>query len=278
MSDKPRQHPQPGQGSSSAAAKSAAPAAPTESAAGRMRLAKFLANAGIASRRRCEQLIAEGRVTVNDKAVLTPVCLVDPERDIVRFEGRPLQMAKKVCLLLHKPAGYTCSAQDEHAERLVYELLPERFGRVYSVGRLDRDSEGLLLLTNEGELAHRLSHPSHEVEKRYIAECNGVFQPEMLKIFLDGCVDEGEFLRAQSVSVKQQRPTQVTLAIVLTEGKKRELRRLCRQAGLEVVRLIRTGFANLELGALPPGQWRELSSTERDALRQIVRQPAAGRD
>lgn len=243
-----------------------------------MRLAKFLANAGVASRRRCEELIAEGRVTVNGKPVLTPACVVAPERDAVRFEGRPVQMQKKVCLVLHKPAGYTCSAQDEHAERLVYELVPERFGRIYSVGRLDRDSEGLLILTNDGDLAHRLTHPSHEVAKRYVAECTGAFHPDMLKIFLDGCVDEGEFLQARSVSVKHQTPTQVTLVIALTEGKKREVRRLCCQAGLDVVRLIRTGFASLELGALPPGQWRELGAAEMDALGQIARKPAAGRD
>jgi len=239
-----------------------------------MRLAKVLANAGIASRRRCEELIAEGRVTVNGKPVLTPACVVDPDRDAVRFEGRPVQMQKKVCLALHKPAGYTCSAQDDHAERLVYELIPERFGRIYSVGRLDRDSEGLLILTNDGDLAHRLTHPSHEVTKRYIAECTGAFHPDMIKLFLDGCVDEGEFLQARAVSVKQQTSTQVTLVIVLTEGKKREVRRLCRQAGLDVVRLIRTGFATLELGTLPPGQWRELSAVEMNALRTIARKPS----
>jgi 23S rRNA pseudouridine2605 synthase len=112
------------------------------------------------------------------------------------------------------------------------------------------------------------------VTKRYIAECTGAFHPDMIKLFLDGCVDEGEFLQARAVSVKQQTPTQVTLAIVLTEGKKREVRRLCRQAGLDVVRLIRTGFATLELGTLGSGQWRELSAAEMDALWTIARKPS----
>lgn len=234
-------------------------------------MAKVMAAAGLASRRRCEQLIGEGRVTVNGEAVLTPACLVDPARDVIRFEGRLLQAQKKVRLLLHKPVGYTCSAQDAHAERLVYELLPERFGRVYSVGRLDRDSEGLLILTNDGQLAHRLSHPSYEVEKRYVVECKGDYRAEMEAVFLHGVVDEGEFLQARSLRVLAQGAGWVHLAVILIEGKKREVRRLCRCAGLEVLRLVRNGFGTLELGSLPPGQWRELSAAETAALQRISR-------
>ena len=126
-----------------------------------VRLAKFMAAAGVASRRRCEEMITEGRVTVNGKPVLTPAFNVDPRRDVVKFEGRELSAPEEyVYVMLNKPAGYTCSAKDEHARQLVYELLPEDFGRLFTIGRLDRETEGLLLLTNDGELAQQIGRAS----------------------------------------------------------------------------------------------------------------------
>ena len=119
----------------------------------KIRLAKFMASAGVGSRRRCEEMIAEGRITVNDQPVLTPAFNVDPQKDVVKYEGRVLEApVEHVYVMLNKPAGYTCSAKDEHARQLVYELLPERLGRLFTIGRLDKDSEGLLLLTNDGAL------------------------------------------------------------------------------------------------------------------------------
>ena len=229
----------------------------------KIRLAKFMAAAGVGSRRRCEEMIAEGRITVNDQPVLTPAFNVDPLHDVVKFEGRELKAPEEhVYIMLNKPAGYTCTAKDEHARQLVYELLPERLGRLFTIGRLDRETEGLLLLTNDGELAQQLTHPSFQVEKKYIAECEGIFTERALSAMLDGLMDDGEFLRARRVSKIRSQDGTFLLEVVLTEGRKREVRRLCAAVGIPVVRLARVEFAGLELGDLPTGAWRPLDDGE----------------
>ena len=248
-------------------------AADTSAGPARMRLARYLASAGIASRRRCEEMIREGRVSVNGQAILTPVCIVTPGQDVIRFEGRILTLDEPVYLMLNKPAGYTCSSQDEHAEHLIYEFLPENLARVFSVGRLDRDSEGLLILTNDGELAQNLTHPSRQITKHYIADCTGTFTPDMADNMLAGVEDNGDFLKATQVTLKRRWPGHVFLEIVLTEGKKREVRRLCASQGLTVTRLARVQFASLTLGNLPNGEWRRLTPEEIDDLKQAAATP-----
>jgi 23S rRNA pseudouridine2605 synthase len=239
-------------------------------AAAPMRLARFLASAGIASRRRCEDLIREGRVAVNGQAILTPVCIVTPGQDEVRFEGRILTLDEPVYLMLNKPVGYTCSAQDEHAEHLVYEILPDNLARIFSVGRLDRDSEGLLILTNDGDLAQNLTHPSRQITKHYIADCKGEFTPGVANSMMRGVEDNGDLLKATQVILKRQWPNGVFLEIVLTEGRKREVRRLCASQGLTVTRLARVQFASLKLGDLPTGEWRRLTPEEIDDLKKLA--------
>lgn len=251
------------------ASSSSASSFPTSSSS--MRLARFLASAGLGSRRHCEDLIREGRVSVNGEAVLTPVCVVTPGEDTISFEGRVLNLESLVYIMLNKPVGYTCSAQDEHARHLIYELLPTHLGRLFSIGRLDRDSEGLLLLTNDGKLTQILTHPSHQVSKYYIVECEGYFKSEMADNMVRGVKDEGETLRASQVTLKQQRPESMFLEIVLTEGKNREVRRLCASQGLKVLRLARTKFASLSLGTLPTGSWRRLEQDEIEQLRQAAK-------
>lgn len=233
-----------------------------------IRLAKFMAEAGVASRRRCESMIAEGRVSVNGQPVLTPACKVDPSRDVVRCQGRTLTLDEKVYLMLHKPAAYTCSAHDVHAGKLVYELIPGHFGRLFSVGRLDRDSEGLLLFTNDGELAHGLTHPSRQIPRRYRVTCSGRFTTDIGRRMLEGIYDEGDLLRPVAVECLAREPERALLEMTLTEGKKREIRRLCLALGLEVTVLRRISFGSLCLGDLPAGQWRLLTSAEVAALRQ----------
>ena len=229
----------------------------------KVRLAKFMASAGVGSRRRCEEMIAEGRVTVNGEPVMTPAVNVDPRRDVVKFEGQELKASgENVYVMLNKPVGYTCSAKDEHARQLVYELLPEDFGRLFTVGRLDRETEGLLLLTNDGELAQRLTHPSFQVEKKYMAECEGVFTERAWRAMLDGVEDGGEFLRAKRVTQIRDNGDTFLLEIILTEGKKREIRRLCECVGIPVLRLARIEFAGLRLGTLATGKWRPLDADE----------------
>ena len=238
-----------------------------------MRLAKFLSNAGIASRRRSEELIAEGRVAVNGTVVLTPACVVVPGEDTVVCDGRAVTLAKPQYVLLNKPVGYTCSAQDEHAERLIYELLPESMAHLYYVGRLDRDTEGLLLMTNDGDLAQALTHPSREVPKVYVADVAGRFGDREAEMILRGLMDEGEYLHAKAVRIRRDFGDHRLLEVVLTEGKKREVRRLCRAVGLRVLRLARVEMAGIRLGNLPSGQWRDLTEQELQHLRIWQRAP-----
>lgn len=232
-----------------------------------MRLARFLAGAGIASRRKCEELIAEGRVSVNGQAVLTPACVVNPETDEVRYEGRVVKVQSHDYVMLNKPVGYTCTMADEHAEHTVYELLPPDLGRLFSVGRLDRDSEGLLLFTNDGELSQLLTHPSHEVEKTYVVDCEGVLTDAKIRMMLDGVEDDGDLLCAKQVRRLRERPGRVMFEVVLAEGRKREVRRMCAKAGLAVQRLARVRFGTVELGTLRTGEWRRLTSAEVASLR-----------
>ena len=240
------------------------------SAENSMRLAKYLAAAGIASRRRCEELIREGRVQVNGSVVLTPAVNVDASTDEVTCEGRVVQLEKKAYLLLHKPAGYTCSASDPYAKKLVFELIPKRFGRLFTVGRLDRDSEGLLILTNDGDLAQELTHPSYQVPKRYLVSCEGNFTTAIRRQMLEGVYDDGEFLQPLSVEQRGHYRGHAELEVTLTEGKKREVRRLCKAVGLTVTNLRRIAFGSVELGTLALGTWRTLSDEEVDSLRKTV--------
>ena len=234
----------------------------------RLALAHFLALAGVASRRASEDLIRSGAAAVNGQVVRDVATRVSPDTDRVACGGRELSLAPKRYYLLHKPAGYTCSAADRHAARLAIELLALPAGeRVFSVGRLDRDSEGLLLFTSDGDLANGLTHPRYGVLKTYCVEVAGRVGPVALKRLEQGVVDEGERLQARQAEVVEQRSDTATLRIVVSEGKKREIRRMCRQLGLRVTRLRRVGFGPLELGEFRPGFSRELTPAELAQLR-----------
>ncbi|MDY0176749.1 MAG: pseudouridine synthase [Lentisphaeria bacterium] len=238
-----------------------------------LRLARFLASAGIASRRDCEELIRQGKVQVNDKVVLSPAINVDPDVDLVKFEDKLLQIEKKVYLLLNKPPGFTCSASDPFAKRLVYELVPKKFGRLFSVGRLDRESEGLLILTNDGDFSQALSHPSRQVPRRYLVACEGYFTSAKRRRMLEGIRDQGELLQATSVQQRGHFKGHAELEIALSSGKKREIRRLCKALDLEVTSLQRIAFGSIELGNLPTGRWRLLDAAEAKTLTQPGKKP-----
>ncbi|MBP5300458.1 MAG: rRNA pseudouridine synthase, partial [Victivallales bacterium] len=240
-----------------------------------MRLGKYLAMAGIGSRRSCEGYIQEGRVTVNGEAVTEPGTCVT-EADDVRFEGKPISLADrtKVYLMLNKPVGFTCSARDVHAKNLVYQLIPERFGRIFTVGRLDRDSEGLLILTNDGEFAQRLTHPSHQIYKRYYVECGGRYTTSVRRKLMDGMYDNGEFLQALNVEQLSVQHGFCKLIFTMGEGRKREVRRLCKDVGLRVELLRRVGVGQLELDPqLTPGSWRIMSPRDCELALQPIAVP-----
>ena len=235
-----------------------------------VRLAKYLANAGIAARRKCEEYIAEGRVTVNGESVLTPAFVVEPGKDKVCYEGVEVKPAEHVYYLFNKPRGYTCSAQDPHAERLIYDILPRSMHSLFYVGRLDRDTEGLLILTNDGELANGITHPSHEIEKRYIVECDSPFTREDAARMLRGMVDDGDFLKAKSAVPIRRSGSHSIVEVVLTEGRKREIRRLFSCLGLMVLRLARVSIGCIELGDLASGEYRAMTDREIKGLRALV--------
>ena len=235
-----------------------------------MRIAKYLASAGLGSRRACERFVEAGRVSVNGERVCTPAHTIDPGKDDVRLSGRPVRPKPLRTILLYKPRGYTCSDRDEHAVHLVAELLPSHLRQLHTVGRLDQNSEGLLLCTNDGQLAHRMTHPRYGVRKTYRVRVKGAVSDAVPRVFRDGIVDRGERLQALETRVVQRRGRESVLEVVMGEGKKREVRRLCRQVGLEVLRLRRTKLGRLTLRGLAPGQWRELTPAEVRSLRRDV--------
>jgi 23S rRNA pseudouridine2605 synthase len=227
-----------------------------------VRLQKFLAEAGVASRRASEQIIREGRVQVNGQVVLVLGSKVDPERDKVTLDGKPVRVQRKLYVALHKPRGCVCSRKDDLQRRTVYELLPKEWAGVYSVGRLDFASEGLLFLTNDGEFALRLTHPRYGVRKRYIVTVAGRVEKAMLEKFTRGIQHEGELLKAERAWLVREGKTQSVVELELAEGKNREVRRLIESQGLIVERLVRVQIGKIKLGELKPGRWRTLTPPE----------------
>jgi 23S rRNA pseudouridine2605 synthase len=234
------------------------------------RLQRALARAGLGSRRACEELIVAGRVKV-DGRLATLGDRVDPERSVVELDGHPVNVDPNVrYLALHKPAGVVTTMRDPGGRPTVRDLLPGDGPRVFPVGRLDRDTEGLLLLTNDGELANRLTHPRYGVEKEYLAEVAGRPSPRHVRTLLGGVeLDDGR-ARAARARIVDARPDRGQLRIVMTEGRKREVRRLLAAAGLPVTRLVRLRVGPVSLGTLPPGEHRELTVAEVRGLAELA--------
>lgn len=245
-----------------------------------LRLQKYLADCGVGSRRACELLIAGGRVSVDGATVIEQGVRVDPSRVSVTVDGRPVRPERPVHILLHKPVGFLCTSRDPHGRRTFHELLPPGLGaRVYSAGRLDWDSEGLLLVTNDGDLANRLIHPRHHVEKTYCIWTPTPLDPVWMERFTAGVESEGERLAARSVRSLGRDGLGHRCEMVLGTGKNRQIRRMFDAAGQPVLRLLRVRFGPLDLGGLAPGAWRHLTPPEFSALRRATgceEAPASG--
>ena len=237
------------------------------------RLQKILARAGFGSRRAAEEVIARGRVTV-DGVRAEIGAKADADRQRIEVDGSPIHLeTRESTILLHKPTGYVVTAHDEQDRRTVYDLLPGAPSHLRYVGRLDIDTSGLLILTTDGELAHRLTHPRHEVEKEYEAWVTGVVPDPALEHLRRGVdLEDG---RTQPALVErmpgEEPPTRVRL--VIHEGRNRQVRRMFEAVGHEVFRLQRVRMGPIELGDLPMGQSRELTADEVAALREIVGLP-----
>jgi 23S rRNA pseudouridine2605 synthase len=223
-----------------------------------MRLNRFLAASGLGSRRACEDLIREGKVSINGHFIRNLATVVNPG-DEVRVAGKPpLRPIAPAYILLHKPKGVVCTRSDERGRQTIFDLVPAPFGRLFHVGRLDKESEGLILLTNDGALSHHLTHPAHEIEKEYEVLLDRPLEAQQVPKLLRGFFIEGGRARMERVQIIA--PSMVK--VVLQQGIKRQIRLMFLKLGYEVKRLIRTRIGDLEIGALRPGDWRALHKRE----------------
>lgn len=234
------------------------------------RLNKYLAHAGIGSRRHCDELIAAGRVRVNGEIVRELGVKIDPEAHKIFVDDRPIRAERFVYWVLHKPRGYLCTTHDPAGRPLALDLVPHIEQRVYTVGRLDEDSEGMLLLTNDGDLANQLMHPRYGVEKTYEALVAGSPSPDDLRQLLTGVWLSDGKVKAKAVKRFKRQGESTWLKIVLNEGKNREVRRMLAKLNHKVMRLKRVAIGPVRLDRLPKGKSRKLSLAELNDLRKAV--------
>ena len=226
-----------------------------------MRLNRFLAAAGVGSRRQCDQLIADGRVTINGR-VCTDFSTQPRKGDHVKVGRKLVRAQHHVYLMLHKPAGFVSTRTDPNARNTIFDLLPSKFPRLFNIGRLDAQTEGLLLLTNDGELAQRVTHPRYKIDKEYDVTLDRPWDTTLTSKLLSGLVLDGQ--RARMEKVQAIRTTR--LRVILRQGINRQIRRMFYEVGYEVKKLVRTRIGHLRLGDLPKGHWRMLTQVELRSL------------
>jgi len=226
-----------------------------------MRLNRFLAAAGIGSRRHCDELIATGRVIINGK-VCTNFSIEPGVRDYVKVDGRLVRIAPALTIMLHKLAGFVSTRKDNHARDTVFDLLPQKFSGLFNIGRLDAQTEGLLLLTNDGDLAQRLIHPRYKIDKEYEVTLDRPWDPALTRKLLRGFTLDGQ--RARITRLHSVSPTR--LRIVLQQGINRQIRRMFETVGYRVKHLLRVRVGNLRLANLPRGHWRVLTKRELESI------------
>ncbi|HAM24227.1 MAG TPA: MFS transporter [Actinobacteria bacterium] len=236
-----------------------------------VRLQKVLAGAGVGSRRRCEQLIAQGRVEVDGHIIDQMGVRIDPLTAVVRVDGQRVNTSpERVYLALNKPAGVVTTMSDEHGRSCIGDFFGERRERLFHVGRLDTDTEGLLLLTNDGDLCNRLTHPSYGVQKVYLCQVQGRVAREVGRQLMDGVTLEDGPARADEFELVQQGEGQALVRVSIHEGRNRIVRRLLEAVGHPVTRLVRTQVGQVRLGDMRPGAVRPLTSREIAALYESV--------
>ncbi len=228
----------------------------------RIRLQKYLSQCAVASRRKSEELILAGKVKVNGK-VAGLGDKVSPKKDTVTVSGKKIVSSKKhYYIMLHKPRGFITTMDDEMGRKCVAELVKDVGARVYPVGRLDRDSEGLLIMTNDGEFANFMTHPSKHVPKTYRVTVRPGITDEQLDAFNEGIEIDGRKTAPADAHIIDKSENRVVLEIIIHEGRNRQIRKMCEALGLEVARLKRTHIGSIKLGMLPQGQWRFLTDDE----------------
>jgi len=235
-----------------------------------IRLQKALSAAGVSSRRKAEELMLQGRVTVNGKVVRELGTRVDPQSDSVMVDGRPIQLdPDRIYLAFHKPKGIVSTMEDEYGRPCLADFFVQ-YERVFNVGRLDQDTSGILLMTNDGDLANQLAHPSYEVEKLYFAKVKGKIQRTELQRLRDGIKLEDGLQKADTVKLIDQNNIESLVELTLHSGKNRIVRRMLEAVGHEVIELTRKSFGPLRLGPMKPGQVRELGKLEISSLMEAA--------
>ena len=239
-----------------------------------MRIHKVLSDNGIASRRGAEDMIKQGRVTVNGRKALIGQD-IDPREDIITVDGQRVELrlnTEKFYMALNKPRGYVTTMSDELGRRCIAAFVEDMPAKVYPIGRLDKDSEGLLLLTNDGEFANFIMHPRHHISKTYrVTLDSDVSEQQLISLSTGVEIEDGVTTSDAQVVVVTKEQNRTVLRITIHEGKNRQIRRMCEAVGLNVVRLRRTNIGPIKLGMLPVGEWRELTPHEVGALRNAVK-------
>lgn len=234
-----------------------------------IRIQKFISDCGVLSRRAAEKEIEAGHVTVNGKRALIGQ-KIDPVHDKVKVGGKPCRRTEeKVYVILNKPRGYVTTMSDEKGRKCIPELMKELPERVYPCGRLDMESEGLLLLTNDGTVADKLMHPRNHLEKIYHVKVRTEIAPEVITRLNEPMVIDGYKIKPVTVALIAKKDGATTLRFTLSEGRNRQIRKMCEQVGLEVMRLRRIAVGELNIGTLRPGQWRFLNHSETEYLKNL---------
>ena len=235
-----------------------------------LRLQKYLADAGIASRRKAEELILAGKVIVNSKVVRELGTKVDPQKDTVLFEGKPVSVqGNMVYIMLHKPEGFVTTSKDQFGRPAVLDLIKGVSERIFPVGRLDYDTSGLLLLTNDGDLTFRLTHPKHDIEKEYEAKVFGIPDQADIYEFNKGVLIDGKRTKPAKLMVLEKGEKYANVKIIISEGRNRQVRKMCKEVKHPVAMLKRTATGELSLGDLQKGKWRYLTDKEVAYLKKL---------
>lgn len=236
-----------------------------------MRINKYLALAGVASRRKSDELVINGKVKINGK-LITELGYDVKNKDVVEVDGKPIKLAEKyVYYKLNKPKGYICSASDEKGRKTIYNLLGNIKERVFYIGRLDYNTEGLLLLTNDGDLANKISHPSNEIEKEYTVVIEGTIKESECAVLRAGVIENGERMPSAKVDVVALEKGKTRLSVKIDEGQNRQIRRMFKCIGKEIILLKRVRIGEILLGGLSRGECKELTDAELAYLNKILR-------
>lgn len=234
------------------------------------RLQKVMSEFGVASRRKCEEIIAAGRVKVNGRLIIEPGCKVDKEKDVIEVDGNILKNSEsKIYILLNKPVGYITSAKDQFARPTVLDLIKGISIRVFPIGRLDYDTEGLLLLTNDGDLTYRITHPKHNIQKTYRALLRGKAGDDEIRKFEEGIAIEDYVTSPAKLEIVGFSKGNSIVNITIHEGKNRQVRKMCASVGHEVIKLSRIRIGKIGLGTLKTGEWRFLTDSEIKYLKAL---------